>query len=380
MRPPQTGGQATFFDGQSARRHPVQVRVTGGPANPALEITADGHDWTVIWPLADLRALADDANPQTITVTLVQAEGDENPRDTARLRIEDPDWVGWIRASRPNLMRKDVSRPQLRRLARRAGLAVAAIVVILFVILPSMANTLAGLIPVKREIAFGKRVMVQIEAFLGADAIGDLRCEGGEGRAALAKMLARLSEGGALSYDIELVVFDHEMMNAFAAPGGQIVLMRGLIERAESPDQVAAVLAHEIGHVEARDPTRAGLRTAGSAGILSIAIGDFAGAAVIALVGEHLLNTRYTRTAEAEADTYALTLLDAAGVDIGGLAGFFDLVAEVEGDHLVPQYLSSHPPTQSRADRALVFAERQGETQPILTQTEWQALRGICRG
>ena len=107
-----------------------------------------------------------------------------------------------------------------------------------------MADTLATLIPVEREIAFGKTVVAQMESALGAADMGALRCTGPEGRAALDAMLTRLSGGQALQYDLEVQVFDHKMVNAFAAPGGQIVVMRGLLDSATGPDAVASVLAH----------------------------------------------------------------------------------------------------------------------------------------
>lgn len=64
-------------------------------------------------------------------------------------------------------------------------------------------------------------------------------------------------------------------------PGGLIILFRGLIDAAESSDEVAAVYAHELGHVVARDPTRIALRSAGSIGVLGLLLGDFAGGAVV---------------------------------------------------------------------------------------------------
>ena len=120
--------------------------------------------------------------------------------------------------------------------------------------------------------AFGRAVVGQIESLLGDDS--PLTCDAPAGRAALQRLKDRLTEGQGLRYDIDLAVFDHEMINAFAAPGGQIVIMRGLLDAAESPEEVAGVLAHEIGHVEARDPTRLAFRSAGSAGIIALQVLD----------------------------------------------------------------------------------------------------------
>jgi predicted Zn-dependent protease len=264
-------------------------------------------------------------------------------------------------------------------LLARSALAVGAVVLMLFVILPRMADTLASVIPIEREIAFGKSVIAQMERALGAADLGDLRCNGDEGQAALDRMVARLTEGQDLQYDLNVRVFDHDMVNAFAAPGGQVVVMRGLLEDVSGPDAVAAVLAHEIGHVEARDATRIALRAAGSAGLLSMVLGDFTGGTIAVVLGERMMQASYTREAEAAADVFAIDMLNAAGVDSSGMAEFFDYIGELQGDALqIPEYLSTHPASDARAERARENAETQDATTPVLSDADWQALKGIC--
>ena len=279
----------------------------------------------------------------------------------------------------PNLRRRDVARGTGRKVITWVGSAAAALAVMIFVILPALSSTLATLIPIEREVAYGKTVVKQMERLLGGGAAGGLGCTNDAGRVALDAMTARLTAAGDLNYDLNVAVFDHEMVNAFAAPGGQIVIMRGLIDTAEGPDQVAAVLAHEIGHVEARDTTRNALRAAGSAGLLSLVIGDFAGGAAVVVVAEYTLNASYTREAEAQADLFALDMMAASGTNADALATFFDSLSGVETSMPdLPVYLSSHPETQDRADAARLFAQTQGQTTPILNDAEWAALQNIC--
>ena len=188
----------------------------------------------------------------------------------------------------------------------------------------------------------------------------------------------RLSETSQLQdRRLEFVLLDSPQINAFAAPGGQVVLVRGLLDKAEHPDEVAGVLAHELAHVENRDTTREALRAAGSAGLLTMILGDFTGGAAIAIVGEHMISASYTRDAEGKADDFALDMLANAGVSAEGFAGFFDRIAELEGFAL-PAYLSSHPVTEERAMQARDFAGEQADTTPILTDAEWSDLQGIC--
>ncbi|MFW2544380.1 M48 family metallopeptidase [Primorskyibacter sp. 2E107] len=370
------GTEAAFFDGLSAGRHRVHVALSTDRL--ALEITGDSLPDTLRWPLQDLRAPRDHADTARLTVMRFEPGQDEAQRHEARLVIEDPDLIAWLHKTRPNLFRRDLHLGILRKLGLYAGGAITAVLLLLFVIIPAMANTLARVIPIEREIAFGQTVTAQMERMLGGSTLGSLRCTNPAGRVALDRMAQRLTQAQDMEYDISLQVLDHAMMNAFAAPGGQIVILRGLLDKAGHPDQVAGVLAHEIGHVESRDATRNALRAAGSAGILTMLLGDFTGGAAIAFVGEHMLNASYTREAEGAADRFALGMLQAAQVDTGGLATFFDLVAQETGEFRLPGYLASHPDTPERAARARQTAETQSDTTPILSNADWQALKRIC--
>lgn len=367
--------QAHFFDGLTAGRHDVHVALSDD--RMALVISGNTLPGPLRWPLMDLRALSDTADRTRLTLTRRAESGDEAPRDPARLVIEDPALIDWMHNTRPGLFRTDLHPGTWRRVFKYAAGALVAAGLMLFVILPALANTLAHMIPVEREIAFGKTVVAQMERLLGGQS-GSLVCDDPAGEAALQAMLERLTADREMQYEVSLRVFDHPMVNAFAAPGGQVVVLRGLLEAAQGPDEVAGVLAHEIGHVESRDATRHALRAAGSAGLLTMLLGDFTGAAAIALVGEQMITASYTREAEAAADDFALEMLADAGVGAEGLARFFDTMGDMQGLEL-PAYLSTHPVTVERARAARDFARAQPESAPILNAAEWQALRRICQ-
>lgn len=382
-------GAGRLYDGETARAHAVRLGLS--PDRQSLAITGETLPAPLHWRLADLRAVGDERpRRDRLTLSRHMDTADEAPRDPARLVIEDAGLIAAIRASRPNLARRDLHRGTLRRVLLYAGGAVAAVLVMLFVILPSMADTLARIIPMEREVAFGKSVMGQLEGMLGGRDLGALHCDAPAGRAALDALEARLTDGQSLEYEIEITVFDHPMLNAFAAPGGQVVLMRGLIEKARGPDEVAGVLAHEIGHVVSRDPTRNALRATGSAGILSLVLGDFTGGAIFVALGEAMMNASYTRAAEAAADAYALGLLGAADISTRGFADFFDTLRRERGQGAAAHdleeraeeersgYLATHPASGGRAALARDFAETQQGTRPALDDARWQALRNIC--
>jgi predicted Zn-dependent protease len=169
------------------------------------------------------------------------------------------------------------------------------------------------------------------------------------------------------------------MMNAFALPGGFVVLFRGLIDAAESPDEVAAVLAHEIGHVVSRDPTRHALRSAGSIGVLGLLFGDFAGGAVVLFLTERLIDAQYSQGAESGADRFAYGVLLNAGASPAALGDMFQRLRDKYGDSdaIIAHFLS-HPGLEERIKAARAAAPKDRDYQPILGDEEWAALKGIC--
>jgi beta-barrel assembly-enhancing protease len=371
MRPrPAAPEPAIYFDGQTAQRWHVQVSVQSeylviAPVDPP------GKPFHIA--IARLRAMAGGRDRKAdLTVTIHTDTDDESPRDPARLILSSGAVTDWLRGQ-PTLFQRDVRRGTWGKVALYVGGAAAAVAVILLVLLPRIADEMARRMPIEREVAFGELVVAQMERFLGeGEAL--LTCDDPAGLRALDVMRARLTAGQDLRYDLTLRVLDNDMVNAFAAPGGQVVILRGLLDAAGSAAEVAGVLAHEIGHVEARDPTRLAFRAVGSAGILSLVLGDATGGTLIAVVGDQMLSAAYTREAEAAADAFAHRLLTDAGIGTEGLAAFFD---RMDGKGLdLPEYLSTHPATTGRANAAR--AVDKGAAIPVMSEAEWQALRAIC--
>jgi Zn-dependent protease with chaperone function len=370
-------GAAHLYDGRSAARQAVQVALSR--ERQALVITGDGLEVPLIWPLQDLRELHDHADEDQLILTRHLETGDESLRDPARLVVEDPEMAAWLRRTRPRLARRDLREGTWRRIGLRAGGALAAVLLMIFVILPALAGTLSRLIPVEKEIAFGRGVKAQIERVFGATEAGELDCSAPDGVAALERMVARLTDGQEIGYPLDVTVIDHQMMNAFAMPGGHIVVMRGLLEGADSPDMVAAVLAHEIGHVVHRDPTRNALRTAGSVGLLGLLFGDFTGGAATVLLAERMISASYSREAEAKADAYAFDMLRSAGLPPSALGDMFERFREEFGDVEGPMaHFASHPRLTDRIAAAGAASSGDSPHRPALSSGEWRALQDIC--
>ena len=373
------GGQteAAFFDGESAERHKVTVSVHR-PHPPILIIEGEAPGLPLHWPLDKLRALSDQADQNTLIITHVAETEDEAPRDPARLVITDPVLRNWIRNSRPNLFRKDVSKGTASRLLLRAGAALAAVFVVIFLILPRMADTLATLIPEEREAALGAATLKQFEYLFG-DGDTSMRCENAEAQAVWDGLAGRITQVAGYEGPLTVIVYDHPMVNAFAAPGGHVVFFRGMIEEAETPDELTSVLAHEIGHVVARDPTRLALRSAGSVGILGLLFGDFAGGGLALFLAEQFISASYSQDAEEAADEFAFETMVALNMDAAALGTLFSRLRDEYGDiDGVLSHFISHPSFESRIQAAETAGALLDNPTPALTEADFQLLKTGC--
>ncbi|MEM9062364.1 MAG: M48 family metallopeptidase [Pseudomonadota bacterium] len=361
--------EARYFDGQSAA--PVDVVLSFG--GRSLVIVGLDDRPIAHWPLATLRSLAD---PVETTVQLVPDHGSDE-----RVVLQDREMIQAISKVCPKLYRRPVDKPVLRRAAFWTVGAIGSVLLMLLVLIPTLANQLAEYIPPEREQALGDAVAEQLGDLLALQTSErPALCTEPAGTAALTRMTRRVTPEDELPYPLRVNVIDHKLVNAVALPGGRILIFRGLIENAKSPEEVAGVLAHEIGHVVNRDPTRGVLRAAGTAGIIGLLLGDIFGATVIAAASDAVLNASHQRDAETQADEMAYRLLGNAGLPATPLSDFFDRLREEHGDATGPfRYLSSHPDLSGRAARALA-ADRIGKGTfiPVLVDRDWLALQNIC--
>jgi predicted Zn-dependent protease len=159
---------------------------------------------------------------------------------------------------------------------------------------------------------------------------------------------------GTTPFRFQLMVVEDDAVNAFALPGGFVVVNSALLAKAESGEEVAAVLAHELSHVTLRHSTR---RLAGSLGVsaaLALVLGVVdVGAPAYTLA--YLAGLSYGRDQEREADEQGQELLGRAGISPIGMATFFERMRALAQP---PELLSTHPDPGDRAERARRAAER----------------------
>ena len=257
-------------------------------------------------------------------------------------------------------------------------LAIAILAFTLWVALPRAARLVASVIPISWEVALGEQVYEQIGG-LFAKLEGKDKAELCTGNAAaqavLEDLTGRLAVAAQSPYEFRIAVLDLDMPNAFALPGGRIVILRGLLDFAQAPDEVSGILAHEMGHVIHRHGTEGIIKALGLTFFFGVMLGDL-GSGTVGLMGETLVETSFSREAESEADQDAVDILTRAGLATGGLVAFFERLQNESGD--VPallQVLSTHP---SHEDRRAMFARADSRGKPSLSDADWQTLKDIC--
>jgi Zn-dependent protease with chaperone function len=149
---------------------------------------------------------------------------------------------------------------------------------------------------------------------------------------------------GAPSYEI---IFRKSNIgpNAFALPSGQIIMTDELVKLMSNDEQVIGVLAHELGHLHERHLMRRIVQSSAIGAVITVIFGDVS--SIIATVPTVMLDMKYSRDAEREADDYAIAMMKANGIPLSQLSDSFERMKTKEGE-APPPYLSSHPSTDDR--------------------------------
>ncbi len=355
----------TYLDGRTARRHSVRASI----AADGLRIESGDGAVAEIWPFADLR-LVDEVYAGR-PVRLKRKSGGE------RLTIADAEFLDRLRPHARQLRRKDLRGANTK--LRAAGWigATAAVLAGFWFLLPLAAGPVASQVPLSWEEGLGRTVQRQALALMAS---GSRVCTGRAGQRAIERLVRRLSAARPSRYRFRVTVVNDKTVNAFAAPGGYIVVFRGLIDSSSGPDGLAGVMAHEMGHVIERHGMEGLVKALGLSFIMSALIGDTSGFSSIAAdVAQNLATSKFGRDAEREADRIAVEMLNRTGISGRGFQAFFQAMARKSGteDKSIGRYFASHPATGGRAQ--FVGTHATG-TRPAMSDADWQAIRRMCRG
>ena len=174
-------------------------------------------------------------------------------------------------------------------------------------------------------------------------------------------------------YKFKWHVADNPAVNAFAIPGGHIVVFTGLIKAAQTPEEVTGVLAHEIQHVVQRHSLKAMVHNIGWRATIAIVTGDWTGG----MLGEAVTQLgvlKYGRDKETEADMKGLALLKKIRVDPNGMVQFFETLAQSNKGAPI-ELLSTHPSSTERmtALREAIKQQEPWHSEPL--PYDWNTIK-----
>lgn len=175
-------------------------------------------------------------------------------------------------------------------------------------------------------------------------------------------------------YTFEVTVVKSDVVNAFALPGGYIVVFTGLMKKAESGEEVAGVLAHELNHVLQRHGLERIIKQLGFVAVVSIVLGNPPGlGGVMKQLGVELMTLKFGRAQETEADLTGLELLYRAKINPSGMITFFQRLAEKDEGRV--EWLSTHPMSNARAERLKTQLAEMPKQTPEPFTFDWTKVR-----
>lgn len=250
--------------------------------------------------------------------------------------------------------------------------AIACLAFLFFISYPYVNRAIVAMIPDSWAIRAGDLVVDSLYQQYTSNT-----CKNPLGVEALNKMVSTIKVDN-LPYPVRVEVVDNPMVNAMTAPGGRVVIFNGLLQQAETPEEIAGILSHEMGHVYYQHPMQGLVNVMGFSIIGSFLGGD---AASIAIVG---LSLSYSRENERDSDDLALEILKDNNITANGMLAFFERQEEVMEDNAVAEIadmFSTHPLTEERIELFRNhIAENEGGlvSRQILNDQDWQNLINIC--
>jgi Zn-dependent protease with chaperone function len=358
--------QGAFNDGKTAARRNVTLLIDG---DALLICRADDGTEAARWPLVEIRRIGTSSErPQRF----------RKINDDARLTLNTDDDGTWLATACPKLNKRDAGRVRWPVWTGAGVLAVISVLGLVFFLLPGAAALLTGAIPVSLEMRIGSAYRDQLlDLAARFDGNGSpVQCRNPDGLRILQKRADEIASLVESPFPIQITVVRFPIANAFALPGGHVLILSELIKTAKSGDEVIGVLAHEIAHVVRRDAMQASMKSAGSALLVSLLIGDVVGGAMLAGGASAIIEGGYSRDAEAASDFIAVTALNQLGLSARPLADFLERIEKDEdSSNIMPTFLSTHPSGTDRARDIRALSQAVGRA---MNAYDWRTLQKIC--
>lgn len=359
--------QGYYLDGKTASRQraTIQLMPTG------LQVTTESGQ-TLRWSYGEIRQTQGFHSGEQVRLE----KGGENPEAVV---IPDAGFLTDLHRLAPQTTAR-FHGPSHRKL--RVPLIVLAAVAAIGISaalylwgIPAAAALIAPHVPVAWEERLGQSVVENL-------APPEKRCTDQNGTEMINGIMTRLTTPLTTPhYTFRVVVVNSPVVNAFAAPGGYIVVFRGLLAQTKTPEELAGVLAHEMQHILKQHTTRALLQHASIGLLLTALAGDTSGAMTKGLESARTIGLlRYSRENEEEADREGMQLLLKAGINPEGMIAFFERLNQKGME--VPtflKYLSTHPTTEDRIERLKSLSGQSlHRSEKLIPNYDWSDIGKIC--
>lgn len=338
-----TGIAGTYYDGRSSRPHAVDVMCMDG----AMHVHGEVIDRT-----DPLRQIVPSAPLAGAPFTLRFADG-------ARVQVPADSPVGeWF--PRHHRIEKRVSGWE-----RRGSIAALAVLVVALALaatfiwgVPAVADYAAMHMPTTADRVLGNQSLALMRShWLRPSTLPEAR------RAELQQRFREFAAHTGDTGHLSLEFYDSPALgaNAFSLGGGIIVVTDALVRTLPDDDTFLAVVAHEMGHQHYRHTLRMVLRGSGVVLVVSVLAGDVSGSTLATAIPVFLLNAHYSRGFEQQADSYAFAALERVGISPMAFVRAMHALEMAHPelrDDADARYLSTHPVTQERIERASAAAQQ----------------------
>lgn len=356
---------AVYFDGETTRDHAVTVSIEDNALVISGNTVAE-----LSWTISGLHPIDPPATGKPFRITHVKHPG-------ARLIINDQAFINHLLHQAPHLSKGYLAGSHFMQVAKWTIGGFASLAILGYVIFSTLPHYAAPHLPDAWRSRAGEQVETSVIA-------GAKTCIAPAGVAAFAKMLQRFTKDHPELSNVKVTVYDMNLLNAFAAPGARVIFTKEILKKADSPDEIASVLAHELGHVAHFHPEQQLIRVAGMQILMSAFSG---GSDVLGNVAAVAAILRYSRDAEREADAFARDTLQKTAIDTLAFKRFFEKLLKMEGTSSssstpsaldqIGNVFSTHPDTRARID-AIAPLPTGIKPLPSLTEAEWKSLQAIC--
>ncbi|MEO8759202.1 MAG: M48 family metallopeptidase [Devosia sp.] len=268
---------------------------------------------------------------------------------------------------------------QLRTLVL-GTVALASIIVAYLFGIPLLADRLVAAVPTGWEVKIGDTAATQIEHSMTGGK-GYVLCDpnpNSVANTAITRFVDATFDGLNSPFKPAVTVVRSDIPNAFALPGGRAYYLSALIQASRSPDEFAGVLAHELGHIYYRHGMQTLIASSTTGLLVGFVLGDMTGLSVAGAIGSSLVDNRFSRQAEAQADRFAGETAKRLGYNPKGLIDLLERVASDNAFSRAMALFSNHPLTDERRKALEALPAPDAYVKPAFTDAEWQAIRDMC--